>query len=113
VLPRPVLPNDHRSCAHKLAPLRGAGDKTLDFIQNSQVTLGLAQLKELAANPFSSSACRARPRIASQIDQFRGHLGFRQKPRAEPPQVMVQLKTPPQRTVNKQPAALGGGHHAA
>jgi hypothetical protein len=101
-LSRAVTQDDLRRCAHKHAPFRGAGDKSLNLIQDSQITRGLPQFEEFAANPFPSSAHRARPQMASPIDQHRSRLGFRPKPRAEACQMMMQLEAAPQRAVNKQ-----------
>ena len=67
---------------------------------------GLAQFEEFATDPLPFSACRARPRIASQIEQLRSNSCFPPKPRAQAFQVMVPFKPAPQRAINKQQVAV-------
>jgi hypothetical protein len=86
---RAVIQDDLPRCAHKLASPWGAGDKSLNFMQDSEITRGQPQLKELAANPIPFSARRARPRIASPINQRRGNSGFCKELRAEACQMVM------------------------
>jgi hypothetical protein len=99
---RAVVQDNFRCGAHKLAPLGGFGHKALNFIQDSQITRGVPQLKDFAANPSPFSVRSARCRVVSYLDQFRGDFCFPSKPRAKAFQVMMQLEAAPQRAVNKQ-----------